>query len=122
MRKAGIMAKGSSLAELAGRIGIDPARLQANADRFNGFARSGVDGNFGRGNSAYDRYHGDPAVHPNACLDLLEKGPLTALLTPRHHLSGPRKTSAGPHWTTVSRQRVPGGAPGFSSARAPRRQ
>ncbi|NBE80158.1 FAD-binding protein [Micromonospora rubida] len=78
MRAAGIMAKGSTLAELAGRIGIQPARLQATVDRFNGFARSGVDGDFGRGNSAYDRYYGDPSVHPNACLGPLEKGPFTA--------------------------------------------
>ncbi|MFF0467432.1 FAD-binding protein [Micromonospora zamorensis] len=78
MREAGIMAKGSTLAELAARIGIDPARLQATADRFNGFARSGVDGDFGRGNSAYDRYYGDPTVHPNPCLGPLEKGPFTA--------------------------------------------
>ncbi|WP_328417774.1 FAD-binding protein [Micromonospora sp. NBC_00389] len=78
MREAGIMAKGSTLAELAGRIGIDPTRLQATVDRFNGFARSGVDGDFGRGNSAYDRYYGDPTVHPNACLGPLEKGPFTA--------------------------------------------
>ncbi|GAB3144896.1 FAD-binding protein [Micromonospora sonneratiae] len=78
MREAGIMAKGRTLAELAGRIGIDPARLQETVDRFNGFARSGVDGDFGRGNSAYDRYYGDPTVHPNACLGPLEKGPFTA--------------------------------------------
>ena len=78
MREAGIMAKGRTLDELAGRIGVDPARLRATVERFNGFARSGVDGDFGRGNSAYDRYYGDPTVHPNPCLGPLEKGPFAA--------------------------------------------
>ncbi|BCY08189.1 FAD-binding protein [Actinoplanes sp. L3-i22] len=78
MREAGITAKAGTLDELAGRIGVDAARLRATVERFNGFARSGVDGDFGRGNSAYDRYYGDPTVHPNACLGPLEKGPFAA--------------------------------------------
>ncbi|MBL7253475.1 FAD-binding protein [Paractinoplanes lichenicola] len=78
MREAGILAKAPTLAALAGRIGVEPGRLRATVERFNGFARSGVDGDFGRGNSAYDRYYGDPTVHPNPCLGPLEKGPFTA--------------------------------------------
>lgn len=78
MREAGIMVKAGTLGELARRIGMDPARLDATVTRFNGFARSGVDGDYGRGNSAYDRYYGDPTVKPNPCLGPLEKGPFTA--------------------------------------------
>ncbi|MFW6090337.1 MAG: FAD-dependent oxidoreductase [Actinomycetota bacterium] len=78
MREAGIMVKAQTLGELAGRIGVDPARLDATVTRFNGFARAGVDADFGRGNSAYDRYYGDPTVKPNPCLGPLEKGPFTA--------------------------------------------
>lgn len=78
MTQAGLMAKAKTLGDLASRIGIEPTRLQATVDRFNGFARSGVDGDFGRGKSAYDRYYGDPTVTPNACLGSLEKGPFTA--------------------------------------------
>ena len=78
MREAGIMVKARTLGDLARKLGIDPARLHATVDRFNGFARAGVDGDFGRGNSAYDRYYGDPTVHPNPCLGPLEKGPFTA--------------------------------------------
>ena len=44
----------------------------------NGFVRAGVDGDHGRGNSADDRYDGDPTVHPTPCLGPLEKGPFTA--------------------------------------------
>jgi 3-oxosteroid 1-dehydrogenase len=78
MAAAGTMVKAATVAELARGIGVEADRLQATLDRFNGFARAGVDTDFGRGNSAYDRYYGDPTVHPNACLGPLEKGPFTA--------------------------------------------
>ncbi len=78
MKEAGIAVKGATLDELAAAMGVDQARFAATIERFNGFARSGVDGDFGRGNSAYDRYYGDPTVHPNANLGAIEKGPFTA--------------------------------------------
>jgi len=79
MQREGIMVKSGSIEQLATEIGIDPARLSATVERFNGFARAGVDGDFGRGNSAYDRYYSDPLVHPNPNLGPLEKGPFTAV-------------------------------------------
>jgi 3-oxosteroid 1-dehydrogenase len=79
MTEAGIMVKAPTLADLALRIGVEPARLHATVERFNGFCRSGVDADFGRGNSAYDRYYGDPLVRPNPNLGPLEKGPFSAV-------------------------------------------
>ncbi len=78
MREAGIMVKADTLEELAEKIGVDKQRFAATIRRFNGFARSGVDGDFGRGNSAYDRYYSDPTVRPNPNLGPIEKGPFTA--------------------------------------------
>ena len=75
----GILVKDDSIAGLAKKMDIDPGRLSGTVDRFNGSARTGVDGDFGRGNSAYDRYYGDPMVHPNPCMSPLEKGPFTAV-------------------------------------------
>jgi len=79
MAAAGLLVKATTLADLALGIGADPATLKATVERFNGFARTGIDQDFGRGNSAYDRYYSDPLVHPNPNLGPLEKGPFTAI-------------------------------------------
>lgn len=78
MEEAGVVVRGASVEELAGKLGMEPEVLRETVDRFNGFARSGKDGDFGRGNSAYDRYYGDPTVLPNPNLGPLEKGPFIA--------------------------------------------
>ena len=77
--EAGIVVKAKTLDELATAISIDPAALRATVERFNGFARTGVDEDFGRGRTVYDNYYGDPTVKPNPNLGALEKGPFTAV-------------------------------------------
>ena len=49
--------------------------------RFNEMSRAGHDADFGRGNSAYDRYYGHPTIGPNPNLRAPEKGPFYALRT-----------------------------------------
>ncbi|MFC9897008.1 3-oxosteroid 1-dehydrogenase [Nocardia sp. NPDC127579] len=76
---AGIIKKADTLAELAGLIGVPADTLTATVQRFNGFARAGRDEDFHRGESAYDRYYGDPTVRPNPCLAPLDQGPYYAV-------------------------------------------
>ena len=66
-------------AELASIMGIDPKGLEATLTRFNEFARTGQDIDFGRGNDAYDRYYGDESVKPNSNLAPIEEPPFYAV-------------------------------------------
>lgn len=75
----GIRITANSLAELGWKLGFEQSTFRSTIERFNGFARSGRDQDFDRGDSAYDRYYGDPTVRPNPCLGTIEKGPFTAL-------------------------------------------
>lgn len=77
-REEGIAFSADTLEELSGKLGLDTATFRSTIQRFNGFARSGRDQDFRKGDSAYDRYYGDPTVHPNACLGTIEKGPFSA--------------------------------------------
>lgn len=79
MRDHGVSVTAPTLEELADRMGADRATLRATVERFNGFARTGVDDDFGRGRTAYDRYYSDPRVTPNPNLGPIERGPFTAV-------------------------------------------
>jgi 3-oxosteroid 1-dehydrogenase len=65
--------------ELAARTALPPQKLKATIERFNAHARQGTDPDFRRGESAYDRYYGDPRVSPNPTLRALETPPFYAL-------------------------------------------
>lgn len=78
MTKSGFLKKATSLAELAGECGIDAADLLGTVQRFNAFARTGVDEDFHRGESKYDRHWGDPAQKPNPNLGPIERAPFYA--------------------------------------------
>ncbi|KUI23217.1 3-ketosteroid-delta-1-dehydrogenase [Mycobacterium sp. GA-1285] len=76
---AGIAHRADSIGVLARRIGVDAPTLISTVERFNGNAAAGVDPDFLRGASAYDRYYGDPTVTPNPNLRPLNRGPLYAV-------------------------------------------
>jgi succinate dehydrogenase/fumarate reductase flavoprotein subunit len=75
----GYLIKANTIAELASKAGIDPAGLEATVQKFNGYARTGKDLDFKRGERTYDLYQGDEEVGPNPCLGGIEKGPFYAV-------------------------------------------
>ncbi|GAA4614827.1 3-oxosteroid 1-dehydrogenase [Saccharopolyspora hordei] len=75
----GAIHRAATLEELAERIEVPAAALRTTVERFNGFARSGVDADFHRGESAYDHYYGDPRNKPNPSLAALEVAPFYAV-------------------------------------------
>jgi succinate dehydrogenase/fumarate reductase flavoprotein subunit len=77
--KAGYLSSAPTLAELAGKIGVDPLGLERSVERNNRFATNGIDEDFGKGSSAYNIYKGDPMHTPNACLGPIERGPFYAV-------------------------------------------
>jgi hypothetical protein len=77
--KAGYLFSGRTLAELAGKLGVDSSGLERSVARNNQFAATGVDADFGKGSSAYNIYKGDPAHSPNPCLGPIERGPFYAV-------------------------------------------
>lgn len=77
--KSGVVVKAGNLAALADKIGLPADALTATVERFNGFARSGVDEDFHRGESAYDKYYSDPRVTPNCSLHTIDQAPFYAV-------------------------------------------
>jgi 3-oxosteroid 1-dehydrogenase len=77
--KAGVIRKAATLEGLAEEIGVPPKTLRQTVDRFNGFAETGVDEDFHRGESAYDKYYSDPTVTPNPSLHRIDHGPFYAV-------------------------------------------
>ena len=68
-----------TLDDLARKAGIDAAGLRRTVARHNGFARTGVDADFHKGEATLDRFNGDAAHKPNPCLGTIEHPPFCAL-------------------------------------------
>ena len=76
----GYLTRADSLAALAQRLGIDPAVLDGTIARFNDSAVTGVDEDFGRGSTPYQRLQGDATLGgPNPTLGPIVKAPFYAV-------------------------------------------
>lgn len=75
----GFLKKADSLRELAALLGLDGAALERTVERHNEFARTGEDLDFGRGDSATDRYYSDPKIKPNPNLAPIARAPFYAV-------------------------------------------
>jgi succinate dehydrogenase/fumarate reductase flavoprotein subunit len=77
--KSGYIVEAPTLRALAARIGVDPAGLERTAAAVNGYAISGTDADFHKGERQIDREIGDPKHGPNPCLGPVEKAPFYAI-------------------------------------------
>ncbi|GAA3315598.1 FAD-dependent oxidoreductase [Arthrobacter ramosus] len=76
----GYLIEAPTLEELAAKINVPAENLTATIARFNEFALKGEDPDFGRGESAYDKYWGDDdCPWPNPSLGPLQTGPFYAM-------------------------------------------
>src|SRR5436190_14829319 len=69
----GFVRTADTIEALAQKIGLDPATLRATVDRFNGWSKQGVDRDFHRGETAWERYY-----TKDRALDPVEKPPFFA--------------------------------------------
>lgn len=77
--RSGYLKKGNTIEELAAACGIDPQGLARTITDFNDNARKGIDPDFNRGATEFNKYGGDPRNTPNPSLRPLEKGPFYAV-------------------------------------------
>jgi len=76
----GYLMRGETIAALAGMIGADPVVLTATIERFNAAAELGVDADFQRGSTDFQRANGDATRGMrNPCLGALRTGPYYAI-------------------------------------------
>ena len=79
MLRDGYLLRADTLAELAARAGLDSVGLEDEVRRHNAFCATGVDADFGKGDTAYNHSWGDATVKPNPNLAPIARGPFYAL-------------------------------------------
>ncbi|KAH7141812.1 FAD binding domain-containing protein [Dactylonectria macrodidyma] len=76
---SGRIFQAATIDELARQIGVDPEGLVKTTEKFNDMSREGVDTDFGKGNSVYDQFFGDPTAGVNPNLAPVDKSPYYAI-------------------------------------------
>ena len=75
----GYVVSAPTIERLAQLLEIDAANLADSVARLNGFAQTGLDEEFRRGTTVYERNLGDPAIGPNPTLGAIENPPFYAI-------------------------------------------
>ena len=75
----GYLHRGATVGELAASIGVDAAGLERTVRDANRFAATGVDEEFGKGQSLFGRQYGDPRHAPNVNLGPITTAPFYAI-------------------------------------------
>ena len=76
--ESGRLKQAWTLHDLARICGIDPTGLAETVERFNANAEKGIDPDYGRGESAYNRTMGDPNPRVHPCLGPIDEPPYYA--------------------------------------------
>jgi succinate dehydrogenase/fumarate reductase flavoprotein subunit len=77
--KSGYLKHGATLEELATLISVDAPALRATVTRYNGFAQTGTDVDFGKGETELNRFNGDETHTPNPCIGPIVRAPYFAV-------------------------------------------
>ena len=77
--RSGYLKRADTLAQLAQTIGVPEQALAQEVATFNRDVPSGVDSQFAKGSTAYNRYQGDSLVQPNPCMAPITQGPFYAI-------------------------------------------
>jgi len=75
----GYLKEAASLDALARAIGVDATGLREAVKQQNRFAETGIDEEFGKGSTDFDRHNGDPHHAPNPCLGPIATPPFYAM-------------------------------------------
>jgi hypothetical protein len=77
--RSGELLEAPDLDALAGLMGVEKSMLSSTVDNYNADARMGLDREFGRGTTIYQRHLGDAGHSPNPCVAPIEHAPFYAL-------------------------------------------
>jgi len=76
---SGYVMEADTIDALAALLKVDGAGLRDSVARNNRFAETGIDDDFGKGSTDFDRHNGDPSHQPNPCLGPIAAPPFYAM-------------------------------------------
>ena len=79
LQRRGYLMCAGSIDALAEKIGVDGRQLVATIARHNSFAETGIDADFGKGETELNRFNGDATHGPNPCIGAIRTPPFYAL-------------------------------------------